>query len=94
VHRATATLALTGGLAEELRQHQLRLVPLGNGMAVPAMGVDDVLVRLKSQNRAHGDRFLAQAVVEMAADASQSALFSRDQLDTTDAEGRFALPLE
>ncbi len=68
MHRAALALGAAGDLAVELGHEGLGVHADGDGMAVVAVGGDDVIVLAHERAGADGDGFLADVEVEEAAD--------------------------
>ena len=68
VHRAAAPPAVARLLAQELGHHQRDVGPLGNGVAVAAMVVDNQVIRPERRDAAHRRSFLPNGEVHGAMD--------------------------
>ena len=71
VHRAALALADAGGLAEQFGHHGLRLHALEDGVAVLAVGAEDVVFGLERGEGADAVGLLADVEVEEAADLAE-----------------------
>ena len=68
VHGAAAAAAVARFLAHELGHHAVQIGPLGDAVAVAAMGAEDVVVGLQRGHRTDGRGFHADAQVHRAVD--------------------------
>ncbi len=93
VHRSAAAMAVAGLLAEQLGHHPARVMTLRDGMAVSAVGADDVVVGLDGRDRADGDALLAEVRVEVPADVPEAVLLDRSLFEASDRQRRLVHPL-
>jgi hypothetical protein len=68
VHGAALALAVAGGLAKQLRHHQVEAAALGDAVAVAAVGAGDVVLGAQRGAGADGDGLHADVGVGGAAD--------------------------
>ena len=94
VHRTAPAMAVAGLLAEQLGHHPARVMTLRDGMAVAAVGADDVVVRLDGRDRADGDPLLAEIRVEIPADVPEAVLLDRSLFESSDRQRRLVHRLE
>ena len=60
MHGTALTLAVAGGLAKQLRHHELQIAALGHNMTVTTMGTGNVIVVPQAGAYAGGNSFLTQ----------------------------------
>ena len=86
VHGAAAAAADAGLLGEQLGHHQADILALGDGVAVAAVGGDDIVVRVEGGDGADGDGFLADGQVHGAVDLAERELVKGGLLEGTNQE--------
>ena len=84
MHRATLALAVAGALAVQLGHHTFEVRPLGNTVAVAAVGADDLIVALEVGADAGRHRFLSDVAVDDAIDSAGLKVVRGALLKTAD----------
>ena len=80
VHRAAAAARAAGRLAQHLRRHPLQVEPLGDGVAVSAMGAELVVVLAQAGADAGGDGLLPFARMQCADRLAGLGPLAKDRL--------------
>jgi hypothetical protein len=88
VHGAALALGAAGGLAVELGHELVHAHADGDGVAVVAVGGDDVVVLAHEGAAAHGHRFLADVEVQEPTDLLGLIGAQRTFLEAADAHHR------
>ena len=86
VHRAALAFRAAGLFAEHFRHALVHAHADGEGVAVVAVGGDEVVIRPAERDGADGDGFLADVEVEEAADFAALVVFQAGLLEAADAD--------
>ena len=86
VHRAALALAIAGLPAVELGHHAVEVRPLGDAMAVAAMGRDDPVAAAQRRADADRDRLLADIAMHDAVDLADEIIGRGALLEPADRQ--------